>query len=175
MWQFISTIPGIRLLEGDSQPNKLLRKFERFPEVEWRDAHNYCSVVAWPSNISSVPAERQIVFNGEGRRWSGGKGRTSLSSPAFLRIAQIDAPNPNLIGFNELIFESLASASRRFSEEQLAGVEWPAMGMLIRGIKTRILNSAAAKWRSIPVSPGIAAILRSEGKQLWFWGHEGTI
>ncbi len=175
LWQTIAGLPGMRLLEGSSRPDQPLRQFECFPVEEWSDPNHFTSVVAWPSDISSTPAETRIVFNEEGRQWSGGKGRTSLTSPAFLRIAHINAPNSNLIGFNELIFESLASTRGRFSEEQIAGVDWHAIGNLIRDIKKGIQKSAAGKWRSIPVSKGVAEILRNGDNRLWFWGNEGSL
>lgn len=175
MWHIIAAIPGIRLLEGSSRPDEPLRTFDRFPEEEWRDPRHFCSLVAWPSEISSPPSTTRILFNEEGRRWTGGTGCTSLISPAFVRIGRINPPSSNQLGFNELIYETKASTRGRFPEDQVAEVDWLAMGKLIQAIKKQIQKSASGKWRSIPVSSGTADILRNGEKRLWFWGNEGTL
>lgn len=175
LWKWIGDIQGIRLLEADSKPDAGLRQFDCFPAEEWSDPQEYLSIVAWPSMVSTPPIEKEIKFNETGRLWSGGSGRTSLVCPAFIRIAQVNSPNPDFWGFNELVYETKASARPRFHDDQIAGVDWLRFGKLIGQIKKHIQKSAAGKWRSIPVSNHVAVTLREEGRRLWYWGHEGTL
>ena len=177
LWQWMSNLPSVQLMEGDSRPDMPLRRFNSFPIEEWLDPENYVSVVAWPSNVSKQPVERQVNFNNEAKCRLGAVGRTSLTCPAFIRIAGVSAPRHDLVSFRELLYETpfTAKLSHLFSDAQLKDMDWNAFNSVVQRIKKHIERSAATKWRSIPVLPGVVATVRNENMKLWFWGHEGTV
>ncbi|QUD89996.1 hypothetical protein [Phenylobacterium montanum] len=174
IWNWISSRDGVRLLEASSQPDAPNREFSSFPIDELK-AEGWVSVVAWPSVVGGQPRRREVTF-GPGAV-SKGKGRTELVSPAFLAIKGLRPPRENQIGPAELVYETEKSAQRsgRYSDEQLAEVDWKVFQKFISLVQRHIEGIAAAKWRAHPVLPGIAQELKSTSKVLWLWGDEGTI
>lgn len=177
LWNCISDLPGMQLLESDSRPDQSNRKFDKFPLSEWEAVGRNFSVAAWASDVSGQPRLKQIRFEPTTVERLGAAGRTALVSPAFIRIGAVAAPSDNLIGPCELIYwtEKIAAKSQLFSADQLEEVDWKRLAQRVTAVKRQIIDRSVGKWRAAPVSRYVAEALATNNARLWSWGATGTI
>jgi len=177
LWDRIAELPGVRLLEADSRPGKENREFDGFPLTEWQAQDRNFSVVAWASRAGGQPRLRNVTFSAETMKELGAAGRSSLTSPAFIRINRVSAPADDFVGPSELVYwtENLAVRSRKFDADQIQEVDWKELGREVTAIKRQITTQSAATWRGAPVSKKVAESLSAGKSQLWLWGATGTI
>lgn len=177
LWDCIGDLPGMQLLESDSRPDRSNREFDRFPRSEWGAEDRDFSVAAWASDVGGAPRTKQIIFEPATVERLGAVGRTTLVSPAFVRLGSVRPPSDGLIGPCELIYwtEKLAAKSRHFDADQLEEIDWKRLAQRVTAVKRLITSRSAGKWRSAPVSPRIAEALSTNDDRLWLWGATGTI
>jgi len=175
LWNWIVDLPGASLIEADSRPDLPNRNFETFPldEVGTGDF----SVVTWLSDAGGKPRHRHMIFEPATRARLAAKGRTSLVSPSFIRLHSLAAPSGDLIGPCELIYwtEKAAAASKRFDEDQMEEVHWEKLAKQVAAIKKQIASRSVGRWRSTPVSEGVAQLISKGKTKLWLWGSTGTL
>ena len=177
IWDDIAKRPGVRMLEADSRPGKENREFDKFPLTEWQSPDRNFSVVAWASKAGGKPRLRNATFSTATANALGASGRSSLTSPGFLKIHRISAPNVNLIAPSELVYwtEKLAIKSQKFNEEQIQEIDWNQLRREVTAIKRWIISKSVAEWKGAAVSKGVADILSEGSTKLWLWGATGWI
>lgn len=177
LWDCIGDLPGMQLLESDSRPDQANREFDRFPRSEWGAEDRDFSVAAWASDVGGSPRTKQIIFEPATAERLGAVGRTTLISPAFVRLGSVRPPSDGLIGPRELMYwtEKIAARSGRFGADQLEEVDWKRLAQRVTAVKRLIIARSTGKWRTAPVLPGIAEALSRSDVRLWLWGATGSI
>lgn len=170
---WMMALPGMQCLEIYSRPDKPNRSFDSVPKSDWQNL----SLGFWPSRVGSAPQRRRIWFSLDTMARMRALGRTQLESPAIITIGQVKALAEPDIAPCELRYWGETSARRygNFTQAQLDDVDWAELEKTMLTVRKHIKASAVANWRSKPVLPGVAEVLKSSSEKLWFWGHIGTI
>ena len=174
---WMTALPGMQCLEIYSRPDKANRFFDSAPKSDWQNL----SLGFWPSEVGSAPRRRRIWFSLDTMVRMKAFGRTQLESPAIITIGQVKELAEPDIAPCELRYWTETSARRyglgygNFTQAQLDDVDWVEMGKTMLTVRKHIKASAVANWRSKPVLPGVAEVLKSSSAKLWFWGDVGTI
>ena len=176
LFRWMDGTGNFQFLEESSRPDLDNRVYESFSESEWSE-HSFGYACVWPIHAGSQPKKRSIVFEHSTRARLDARGRTILESPALIRFSRTMELSEPYVSHTEMRFETEHSVDKldRFSRDQIRQLSFVELNKAVAAIKKQVKYMAVARWRTMPVMPGVADLCRTHGAVLWCWGKEGTI
>lgn len=172
VWHWLFDVPGMRIFEEYSVPDKANRWLETWEEISaYLDGGGY-SLAAWPSTVGGMPRMSEITFTTNTQRKLGAKGRTVLQSPAIIKVGRNNPQNDCLASASIGYWTEKGARQRSiYAGDFLDEVDWKQFRSITRRIERLIAKSAPAKMRSYPVMSDAFSRFRNGEIMLWNWGE----
>ena len=172
VWHWLFDVPGMRIFEEYSVPDKANRWFDTWEEIlAYLDGGDN-SLAAWPSTVGGAPRVEQIRFTKDTQRKFGARGRTVLQSPATINVSR-NNPQNGCLASASIVYWTEKGARQRsiFSEDFLDEVDWKQFRSIGSRIERLIAKSAPARMRSYPVMSDAFTRFGNGEIMLWNWGE----
>lgn len=172
VWQSIFAVPGMRVFEDHSIPDRPNRWFGTWAEVAEVLGSRSGFLAAWLESAGGEPRMERITFNAETQRRLDTKGRTALLSPATIKVDCNNEQNGCLASASISCWTEKGARQRSvFTTDFIDQVDWKQLRSAVAGIERLITKVSPAKMRSYPVMPDAFERFRGGGINLWNWGE----
>jgi len=173
VWQWLFEVPGMKIFEDYSSPDKPNRWFNTWDEIsDALDSESRWLLAAWPETAGGRPRVDKISFDADTQRKLGAKGRTALRSPATINVRRNNDQNGCLASASIACWTEKGARQRSIlSEEFIDEVDWAKLRSIVSKIQRQVIKSSPAKLRSYPVMPDAYERFRAGEINLWNWGE----
>lgn len=172
VWRWLFTVPGMKIFEAYSIPDKPNRWFDTWEEIlAYLDGGGH-SLAAWPATVGGKPRMDRITFDTNTQRKIGAKGRAALLSPATIKVRRNNEQNGCLASASIGYWTEKGARQRSiYPVEFLDEIDWKQFRSIAGNIERLVAKSAPAKMRSYSVMPDAFTRYSNGEIMLWNWGE----
>ena len=173
IWNWLFEVPGMRVCEDYSRPDQANRWFNTWEDLDRAFDGNALHLAAWSTDFGISPQQEIITFRPNTQKELGGKGRTVLRSPAFIKVARNNEQNGCLASASITCWNEKGARARSiFTPEILDRTDWKKLAAASSLISRRIKKVSPARMRSYPIMPDAWRRFKGGEMKFWNWGAE---
>lgn len=171
IWRWLFEMPGVRVCEIYSCPDKDNRWFATLGDIKasCEDFHN--NLAAWSPAFGGLPRAEKITFAANYQKITNATGRTALRSPAFITLGRSGDQNGCMASASMSCWNEAGARERSIcSPNAVDQVDWKALRAASGIINRRIKKASPAKAGTYLVMPDAFEKWKSGEVALWLWG-----